>query len=78
MQPLTEAEIRRLLKDRPASELLRKNSARYKDVVARKLSDDALVAELAKDPDLVKRPIIVAGGEVLIGFDEKTLSQALG
>ncbi|MBI2867865.1 MAG: hypothetical protein HYX97_05985, partial [Chloroflexi bacterium] len=54
-QPLTEAEIRRLLKGRPASEMLRKNSARYKEVVAWKLSDDALIAELAWDPDLVKR-----------------------
>ncbi len=33
------------------------------------MSDDELVAALAADGKLVKRPVVVAGGKVLVGFD---------
>lgn len=48
-----------------------------KDVVAA-LSDDDVVARLAADGKLVKRPVLVAGERVLVGFDEAAWADALG
>ena len=46
---------------------------RGKDAVAA-LSDADIVALLAKDGKLIKRPVLVAGNRVLIGFREEAYS----
>jgi len=38
--------------------------------------DEEILRWLAKDGKLVKRPVIVAGGRVLVGFDEKAYAEA--
>ena len=38
--------------------------------------DEEIVKWLAKDGKLVKRPVVVAGGQVLVGFDEKAYAEA--
>lgn len=46
-----------------------------KDKVAA-ASDAALIAWLSKDGKLVKRPVVVFGERVLVGFDEKSYAEA--
>ncbi|MBK6534392.1 MAG: Spx/MgsR family RNA polymerase-binding regulatory protein [Deltaproteobacteria bacterium] len=41
-------------------------------------SDEALVAWLAADGKLVKRPVLVRGAQVLVGFDAARWEAALG
>lgn len=41
-------------------------------------TDAQLLAELAKDGKLVKRPIVERGKKVLVGFDEKAYDAAWG
>ena len=40
------------------------------------MSDAEVVAALAKDGKLVKRPVVVAGARVLVGFDEAAYDAA--
>ena len=42
------------------------------------LSENEQLALLAQDGMLVRRPILVSGQKVLVGFQEKTWAQALG
>lgn len=39
-------------------------------------TDDAIVAMLAKDGKLVKRPVVVTAKSVLVGFDEAAYAKA--
>jgi arsenate reductase len=45
---------------------------------SKRMSDSELLAELAKDGKLVKRPILDAGKFVLVGFDEDAYRDKLG
>jgi arsenate reductase len=42
------------------------------------MDDDALVRALAADGKLVKRPVLVAGERVLVGFDEAAYAAFFG
>jgi arsenate reductase len=48
-----------------------------KDVVAA-AKDDAVMRWLTKDGKLVKRPVLVSGDRVLVGFDEAAYAEAFG
>lgn len=50
---------------------------RGKDAVA-SLSDDALLALLAADGKMIKRPLLVRGDEVIVGFDEAAYARLVG
>jgi len=50
---------------------------RGKDAVAA-LSDDALLALLAADGKMIKRPLLVRGDDVIVGFDEAAYARLLG
>jgi arsenate reductase-like glutaredoxin family protein len=40
--------------------------------------DDELIRLMAEEPYLIRRPIIVAGGRLIIGFDKKRIDETLG
>lgn len=42
------------------------------------MDDDELVEALSRDGKLVKRPVLVAGAKVLVGFDAEAWAAALG
>jgi arsenate reductase len=42
------------------------------------LSDAQIIGRLSADGKLIKRPILVARGQVLVGFDEKAYEALLG
>jgi arsenate reductase-like glutaredoxin family protein len=40
--------------------------------------DDELIRLMASEPYLIRRPIIVAGEKLVIGFDKKAIDETLG
>lgn len=64
---------------RPAVEVFSPRSRRAKELQVNpaQLSDDELIALLAREPGLFRRPIIVAGGHLFVGFDRKRLEAEL-
>src|ERR1035437_3648195 len=66
-EPLDEVEIRALLKDQPASLLYSKRGRQNKvlGIDPEKLTDDELIALMAREPALIRRPTLVVDGELV-------------
>jgi Spx/MgsR family transcriptional regulator len=73
-QPLSSAEIRALAARAPGGlrALLSTRSSQYRalGLDTRKVSDADLVALMAKEPRLLRRPILDLGDRLVIGFDQ--------
>lgn len=69
-RPLEAAELERLLPDDPAP-MLGTKSPKYKELGLkdRKLSKAEAIQLMVQDNNLLKRPILVHPGGVIIGFD---------
>jgi len=67
--PYTEAQLKTLLAQMnlPAKAIVRKKEAAEAGIDVGKLSEDALIAALAKNPIAVERPIVVSGGKAALG-----------
>ena len=80
-QPLAAAEIRRLAAVAPGGVrgLLSTRSTQYRalGLDRREVTDDALVAAMAKEPRLIRRPLVLAGDRLVVGFDRQGM-EALG
>jgi Spx/MgsR family transcriptional regulator len=80
-QPLTAAEIRALAAKSPEGVrgLLSTRTSQYKalGLDKKKVSDAELIALMAKEPRLLRRPLTLAGNRLVIGFDGPAL-EALG
>jgi len=66
---------------RPVRKWLNTSGQSYRAIDKARASaakDEEIVRWLTQDGKLVKRPVIVAGNRVLVGFDEKALSEAFG
>lgn len=70
-QPPTEASLREVLKllDRQPRELMRSGEAEFKDnnLADTSLSDDELIAAMARIPRLIERPVVLANGKAAVG-----------
>jgi arsenate reductase len=79
--PIPLAKLRDLHKrsGQPLARMLNTSGESYRagnfKVRSKQMSDAELLAELAKDGKLVKRPILDTGKKVLIGFDEDAYSE---
>ena len=59
-------------------DVLSKRARAYKELVGeRELSDDQLLDLMIQEPTLLRRPLIIAGGETVIGFDRKALGKLI-
>lgn len=78
-QPLDEDEIRDLLGERSASELISTKSPRFKamGLVGKPLSDEERITLMASEPYLIRRPSFKIGQELVIGLDKERLEQLL-
>ena len=80
-QPLVAGEIRRLAALAPGGVrgLLSTHSAQHRALGLDRpgVSDDALVAAMAKEPRLIRRPLVLAGDRLVVGFDRQGM-EALG
>ena len=77
---LTEVELQELIEGRKAGELFSWNSPSFKKLgrPADSLSDDELVQLMLQEPRLIRRPLVVINGQLVIGGSQKALEAALG
>jgi Spx/MgsR family transcriptional regulator len=70
---LTSAELEKLIGKHDHEEFLNPRSETYRenDMKENPPSRREAISLMAKDPGLIRRPVVVAGGRVVIGYDEK-------
>jgi len=70
---LTAAELEKLIGKHDHEEFLNSRSEIYRenDMKENPPSRRTAISMMAKDPDLIRRPVVVAGGRVVIGYNEK-------
>lgn len=80
-QKPTVDEVRALAALLPggARDILSTRSRRYKELEleGKEFSEAELIELLAQEPGLWRRPVVVAGNQVVIGFDAKALDALL-
>ena len=76
-QPLTAAEIRALAAKAPQGVrgLLSTRTSQYRalGLDRKSVSDEELIALMAREPRLLRRPLTVAGQRIIVGFDGPAL-----
>lgn len=70
--PLSVEEIEALLGDRDYKLFLNTRNELYREkkMAEKPPSRGAAIALMSKNPNLIKRPILLRGGRLLLGFDE--------
>ncbi len=76
-EPLSATELEKLIGDREHTDFLNKRSKLYRK---EKMGEEPpsrreAIRMMAKNPNLIRRPVVVAGGRVVLGFDEKGLAR---
>ena len=72
-QRLTEAELEELIGNRDYKEFLNARNELYR---ARKMKDHPpsraeAIQLMAKEPNLIRRPVVIRGTQIVLGFDEE-------
>jgi arsenate reductase (glutaredoxin) len=72
-QRLSEAELDKLIGERDYKEFLNTRNELYR---ARKMKEKPpsraeAIKLMAKEPNLIRRPVVIRGGEIVLGFDEE-------
>ena len=78
-KPLSASELKVLFAGRDPRDFLNPKSPAFKamGLKDRKLTATEALALMAREPNLIKRPLIVAGGQILAGFDRDRLRALL-
>ncbi|MGA3294503.1 MAG: Spx/MgsR family RNA polymerase-binding regulatory protein [Candidatus Acidiferrales bacterium] len=74
---LSAAELEKLIGRRDYTDFLntRNELFREKDMKENPPSRKEAIRLMAKQPNLIRRPVIVAGGRVVVGFDEDGIAK---
>ena len=74
-QPLSEAELDRLIGSRPYLEFLNPKNELYRSMKMKEKppSRQAALRLMAQEPNLIRRPIVVRGKRLVVGFDADRL-----
>ena len=77
--PYTVAQLKELLSQLklPAKAIVRKKEGAAAGIDPAKLSDDQLIAAMAKNPIIVERPIVVSGGKAALGRPPEAVLKVL-
>lgn len=77
--PFTETELRALIGDSPIASFLNTRTPLYreKNLKQKPPSKDEAIKLMLKDPNLLKRPVIVKGKKKLTGFNEAEIKELL-
>jgi len=77
--PLNAAELKELFAGRDPRDFLNARSPAFKamGLAGKSLTSEQALALMAKEPNLIKRPIVVVGKEMIAGFDRERLRSAL-
>jgi arsenate reductase-like glutaredoxin family protein len=78
-QPLTKAELEELIGDRDYREFLNTRNELYR---ARKMKDHPpsraeAIKLMAKEPNFIRRPVVIRGSQIVLGFDEAAYRKLL-
>ncbi|MCZ6468220.1 MAG: arsenate reductase (glutaredoxin) [Candidatus Dadabacteria bacterium] len=80
-EPLSKKTLTQLVKSLgiPPRDLLRKNESIYRELGLSKkeLSDSQIIELMVKHPDLIQRPIVVKGSEVLLARPAEEIEKLL-
>jgi arsenate reductase len=73
--PLSASELKELFAGRDPRDFLNARSPVFKamGLAGKSLTAEQALALMAKEPNLIKRPIVVAGKEIIAGFDRERL-----
>jgi arsenate reductase-like glutaredoxin family protein len=73
-------EIRALLRGRPVGDVFATRSPKFKELglVDKELTDDDRLRLMRQYPQLIRRPIVAVGDDLVVGFDAKALDAKLG
>jgi Spx/MgsR family transcriptional regulator len=76
-EPLSVGELEKLIGPRDHAEFLNTHSEAYreKNLAENPPTRREAIRMMAKEPRLIRRPVIVAGGRVVVGFDEKGMAR---
>jgi arsenate reductase-like glutaredoxin family protein len=71
-QPLSESELDQLIGTRDYKEFLNPRNELYRerDMAKKPPSRAEAIKLMSKTPNLIRRPLLVAGARIIIGFDE--------
>ena len=74
---LTADELERLIGDRDHREFLNTRNELYRRKIMKENppSRAEAIRMMAKEPNLIRRPVILAGGRVVLGFDEEAIAK---
>lgn len=77
--PLTEAELREMIGAEPIENFLNTRTPIYreKDMKRKPPSKDEAIKLMLKEPNLLKRPVIIKGKKTLTGFNEAEVKALL-
>ena len=78
-EPLSEAELKELFGNRDPREFLNTRNELYRrmKMAQHPPSPSDTLRLMAKNPNLIRRPITVRGGDRVLGFDEVALARLL-
>jgi arsenate reductase-like glutaredoxin family protein len=76
-QRLSPAELEKLIGDRDYTEFLNRRNElfRKKKMAENPPTRKEAIRLMAREPNLIRRPVIVAGGRVVVGFDEEGIAK---
>ena len=79
-QPLNEAELKELFKAADPRDYINPKSPAFKtlNLKGKTLTPEQALKLMAQEPNLIKRPLTIAGRKVIAGFDRDQLRKALG
>lgn len=77
--PFAEKELREIIGDDPIEPFLNTRTPLYRErkMKQKPPSKDEAIRLMLKDPNLLKRPVIIKGKKKLTGFDEAELKNLL-
>ncbi len=76
-QRLSPAELEKLIGNRDHTDFLNTRNEVYRDENMKENppSRKQAIQMMSKEPNLIRRPMVVAGGRVVVGFDEDGLAR---
>jgi arsenate reductase-like glutaredoxin family protein len=79
-QPLSEAELKDLFKAVDSREYINPKSPAFKamNLKGKTLTPDLAIKLMAREPNLIKRPLTIAGRKIIAGFDRDELRKTFG
>ena len=79
-QPLSEAELKDLFKTVDARDYINPKSPVFKtmNLKNKTLTTEQALKLMAKEPNLIKRPLTISGRKIVAGFDRDALRKSFG